>query len=75
MIIVIWYEVNQDKVDMLISNLRKYKSPGLDGITAEHLIYGKFSLLCSLLASLYTTILSYIIHHWFNCSHTKEIHT
>ena len=27
-------EVNQDKVDMLIPNLRKNKSPGLDGITA-----------------------------------------
>ena len=43
---------------MLISNLRKNKSPGLDGITAEHLIYGKSSLMCSLLASLYTIILS-----------------
>ena len=30
------------------------KSPGLDGITAEHLIYGKSSLLGSMLASLYT---------------------
>ena len=49
-----WYlvgthEVNQDQVDMLISNLRKNKSPGLDSITAEHLIYGKSSLLCSCL--------------------------
>ena len=56
------HEVNQDQVDMLISNFRKNKSPGLDGIiiplTAEHLIYGKSSLLCSLLASLYTVILS-----------------
>ena len=52
------HEVNQDQVDMLISNLCKNKSPGLDGITAEHLIYGKSSLLCSLLASLYTVILS-----------------
>ena len=43
---------------MFISNLRKNKSPGLDGITAEYLIYGKSSLLCSLLASLYTIILS-----------------
>ena len=43
---------------MLISNLRKNKSPGLDGITAEHLIYGKSSLLCSLLATLYIVILS-----------------
>ena len=51
------HEVNQDQVDMLIYNLRKNKSPGLDGITAEHLIHGK-SLLCSLLASLYTAILS-----------------
>ena len=52
------HEVNQDQVDMLIFNLRKNKSPGLDGITAEHLIYGKSSLLCPLLASLYTGILS-----------------
>ena len=52
------HEVNHDQVDMLIYNLRKNKSPGLDGITAEHLIYGKPSLLCSLLASLYTVILS-----------------
>ena len=42
----------------LYPNLVKNKSPGLDGITAEHLIYGKSSLLCSLLASLYTIILS-----------------
>ena len=52
------HEVNQDQVDMLIYNLRKNSSPGLDGITAEHFIYGKSSLLCSLLASLYTVILS-----------------
>ena len=52
------HEVNQDQVDMLISNLCQNKSPGLDGITAEHLIYGKSSLLCSLLASLYTVLLS-----------------
>ena len=52
------HEVNQDQVDMLKSNLRKNKSPGLDGITAEHLIYGKSSLLFSLLASLCTVILS-----------------
>ena len=56
------HEVNQDQVDMLISNLRKTKSLGLDGITAEHLIYGKSSLLCSLLASLYTVILSIFQH-------------
>ena len=52
------HEVNQDQVDRLISNLRKNKSPGLDGITVEHLIYGKSSLLCSLLPSLYTVIQS-----------------
>ena len=43
---------------MLISKLSKNKSPGLDGITAEHHNYGKSLLLCSLLASLYTIILS-----------------
>ena len=56
--LMVTHEANQDQVDILISNLRKNKSPGLDGITAEHLIYGKSSLLCSLLASLYTVILS-----------------
>ena len=56
--LVVTHDVNQDRVDTLISNLRKNKSPGLDGITAEHLIYGKSSLLCSLLASLYTFVLS-----------------
>ena len=30
------HEVNQDQVNMLISNLRKTKSPGLDGITAAN---------------------------------------
>ena len=33
------HEVHQDQVAMLISKLSKNKSPGLDGITAEHLIY------------------------------------
>ena len=37
------HEVNQVQVAMLISNLNKNKSPGLDGITAEHLFYGKSS--------------------------------
>ena len=44
--LVVTHEVNQDQVDMFISSLRTNKSPGLDGITAEHLIYGKSSLLC-----------------------------
>ena len=52
------HEVHQDQVAMLISKLSKNNSPGLDGITAEHLIYSKSSLLCLLLASLYTIILS-----------------
>ena len=70
------HEVNQDQVDMLITSL-KNKSPGLDGITAEHLIYGKSSLLCSLLASLYTVILSRVcVPTLFTTgSHTKEIYT
>ena len=54
------HDVNQDQVDMLISNHRKIKSPALDGITAEHFIYGKSLLLCSLLASLYTVILAWV---------------
>ena len=46
------------KSPCLYPNLVKKLSPRLDGITAEHLIYCKFPLLCSLLASLYTIILS-----------------
>ena len=44
-------EVGQDQIYRLTSILRKGKSLELDGITDEHLIYGKSSLLCSLLAS------------------------
>ena len=50
--------VSPEQVDTIISNLHKGKSPGLDGITPEHLIYGKSMLLCSLLATVYSVILS-----------------
>ena len=50
--------VAHDLTDRLTSKLSKDKSPDLDSITAEHFIYVKSSLLCSLLVSLYTAILS-----------------
>ena len=45
------HEVDQEQIERVTSRLLQDKSPELDGITAEHLIYGKSSSLCSLLAS------------------------
>ena len=44
--------INPDKVSRLIDTLRHNASPGIDGVTAEHLQYGKSDILCSILASL-----------------------
>ena len=52
------HEVDQDQSERVTSRLCKDKSPELDGITAEHIIYGKSSLLCSMLASSCTVLLS-----------------
>ena len=51
--------INPDKVSRLIDTLRHNASPGIDGVTAEHLQYGKSDILCSILASLYSVILTY----------------
>ena len=50
--------VSSDDVDKLINNLHRGCSPGMDGISSEHLIYGKSDKLLSLLASFFTVILS-----------------
>ena len=51
--------INPDKVSRLIDTLRHSASPGIDGITAEHLQYGKSDILCSIIASSYSVILTY----------------
>ena len=50
--------VSSDDVDKLINNLYCGCSPGMDGISSEHLIYGKSDKLLSLLSSFFTVILS-----------------
>ena len=50
--------VSSDDVDKLINNLHRGCSPGMDGISSEHLIYGKSDKLLSLLSSFFTVILS-----------------
>lgn len=46
-------------VSDLIDSLPSGKSPGVDGITIEHLQFGKSETLCELLSNLYSVILSY----------------
>ena len=41
-----------------ILRLKRGKAPGMDGISHEHLIFGNSEVLRSLLASLYSSILS-----------------
>lgn len=51
--------VDSESIQSLIRSLPKNKSAGCDGITAEHLSYGLTDTLCSVLASIYTAILSW----------------
>ena len=46
-------------VNRLIKKLRKNCSPGHDGVTTEHLIYGNGPMLCNVLASVYNIILGF----------------
>ena len=50
--------VSSDDVNKLMNNLHRGCSPGMDGISSEHLIYGQSNKLLSLLSSLFTVILS-----------------
>lgn len=52
------HDIQTDTISMLIDNLKGSKSPGIDGITAEHLKYGKSTKLCEILANLYSITLS-----------------
>ena len=50
--------VTATNVRDLIGMLNKGSSPGCDGITAEHMVYGKCDVLCEHLSSIYTTVLA-----------------
>ena len=52
------HDVQADTVSSLIDSLPGSKSPGIDGITTEHLKHGKTSELCQILANLYCIALS-----------------
>ena len=46
-------------VSDLIDSLKRGCSPGIDGITSEHLAYGKSYELCQHLSRVYSLILSH----------------
>jgi hypothetical protein len=48
-------------VTALVKKLKVGTAPGIDGVTADHLVHGLSPALCSLLAKLYTVILSMAI--------------
>ena len=45
----------------LLDKLNANCAPGIDGITAEHLKFGKSDMLCNVLSNLFTTIMSWQI--------------
>ena len=45
----------------MIDGLNRNSSPGIDGITAEHLLYGKSDVLCTYLAKFLSHILSHTV--------------
>ena len=53
------HDVSRETLHDLIDSMRHNASPGIDGLSAEHLQYGKCDTLCSILASVYSTILSH----------------
>ena len=53
------HDVSRETINDLIDSMRHNASPGIDGLSAEHLQYGKCDTLCSILASVYSTILSH----------------
>ena len=50
--------VRTEQVNQFILHLKRGKAPGMDGISHEHIIFGNSEVLRSLLASLYSSILS-----------------
>lgn len=62
----VYQGVDETTVSELIDNLNNNCAPGIDGITGEHLKYGKSETLCSILSSLFTYLLSWqIVPHTF----------
>jgi hypothetical protein len=53
--------IEPDKVRSMIANLNRHSSPGWDGITVEHLHFGESDVLCKLLASVYSAIISWSV--------------
>ena len=56
---VITSHVSPEDVDKVIAKLKRNSSPGIDGVTAEFLIYGRSGILCQHLAALYSNILTH----------------
>ncbi len=50
--------ITADQIGGLLDRVHRGKSPGIDGITAEHLIHGKSPTLCRILADLYSMMIS-----------------
>jgi hypothetical protein len=52
-------EITPDTIICMINKLNRSCSPGIDGISAEHLYYGNSQSLCKCLSQIYSTILTY----------------
>ena len=51
--------ISPHDINVLIDKLRSNASPGVDGITAEHIKNGKCTILSQLFSSLYSFIISF----------------
>jgi hypothetical protein len=56
---VITHTILPDEVNNSIAKLKRNSSPGLDGITAEFLLYGRSNVLTQHLAALYSNLLTH----------------
>ena len=55
------YFVSPETICDFITKLNSNCAPGLDGLTSEHLKYGKSNILCSVLSDLFSCLLSWNI--------------
>ena len=53
--------IDPQQVSTLIDKLNRNTSPGADGVTSEHLSFGKSDILCNTLAKLFSTLLTYSV--------------
>ena len=51
--------ISESTIDKFIKTLKGNCSPGSDGVTSEHIKYGKSDILCQCLSTLYSFIISY----------------